>query len=150
MRVALGVLASLAVAGAQHTNLRRGEECSDSCDGYNFDGDCDDGGTGAEYALCSFGEDCTDCDIRNPGGIAGGFNHAKWCIPRDSFVWLNFNGASLYRSNIGGQGGRCWMADQCDEQLVDTDATDIGLVAGANTVHEMYIRNIEIGRASCR
>ena len=33
----------------QHTNLRRGEECSDSCDGYNFDGDCDDGGTGAEY-----------------------------------------------------------------------------------------------------
>ena len=50
MRILLGVLASLAVASAAggHTNLRRSEQCSDSCR-HNFDGDCDDGGTGAEY-----------------------------------------------------------------------------------------------------
>ena len=127
------LLASLAVGSAQIGS----DQCSDSCPRHNFDGDCDDGGPGAEYALCSFGTDCTDCEIRTVA-------RARYCIPRGSFVMLDFNNALLYRSNIGGQGGRCWIANQCDEQLVDTDATDIGLVAGANTVHEMYIRNIAV------
>ena len=61
MRILLGVLASLAVASAQIGS----DKCSDSCR-HTFDGDCDDGGPGAEYALCSFGTDCTDCEIRSP------------------------------------------------------------------------------------
>jgi len=28
------------------------------------DGDCDDGGTGSEYAFCAFGTDCADCGVR--------------------------------------------------------------------------------------
>ena len=42
--------------------------CSDSC-GYASDGDCDDGGSGAEYAYCSYGSDCTDCPRSAPGVI---------------------------------------------------------------------------------
>ena len=32
----------------------QGESC-------NIDGDCDDGGFGAEYGICMLGDDCTDC-----------------------------------------------------------------------------------------
>ena len=31
---------------------------------YASDGVCDDGGSGAEYSECSFGNDCTDCGVR--------------------------------------------------------------------------------------
>ena len=115
------------------------QQCFETCR-HSADSDCDDGGPGAEYALCHFSTDCTDCGVRIAGEVRTG--RTGWCIPRGSFVNLDFNEARLYRSNIGGQGGRCWIADQCDEQLVDTDATDIGLLAGANTVHEMYIRGV--------
>lgn len=37
--------------------------CEDSCT-YAFDGDCDDGGAGSEYALCQLGNDCSDCSAR--------------------------------------------------------------------------------------
>eukprot|EP00966_Prymnesium_polylepis_P068785 1597633-Prymnesium_polylepis.1 len=30
------------------------------------DSDCDDGGPGAEYALCAYGADCLDCGGRHP------------------------------------------------------------------------------------
>ena len=42
--------------------------CSDDCEGnptYASDGDCDDGGSGAEYTGCTFGTDCTDCGARS-------------------------------------------------------------------------------------
>ena len=35
--------------------------CSDSCLNFASDGDCDDGGPGAEYFKCALGTDCTDC-----------------------------------------------------------------------------------------
>ena len=37
--------------------------CSHSCT-YSNDGDCDDGGPGADYALCDLGSDCADCGLR--------------------------------------------------------------------------------------
>ena len=37
--------------------------CSNSCV-YPFDGWCDDGGPGAEYAECGYGTDCSDCGLR--------------------------------------------------------------------------------------
>ncbi|KAL1520830.1 hypothetical protein AB1Y20_022392 [Prymnesium parvum] len=39
--------------------------CSNTC-GYSSDSDCDDGGPGAEYSLCTSGTDCVDCGIRTP------------------------------------------------------------------------------------
>jgi hypothetical protein len=37
--------------------------CDDMC-GAASDGDCDDGGPGAEYSSCQIGTDCTDCGPR--------------------------------------------------------------------------------------
>ena len=37
--------------------------CSNTCRHRN-DGDCDDGGFGSEYHLCTFGSDCGDCGSR--------------------------------------------------------------------------------------
>ena len=38
--------------------------CYDACS-HASDGDCDDGGSGAEYATCDFGYDCADCGVRD-------------------------------------------------------------------------------------
>ena len=37
--------------------------CSESCS-YSNDGDCDDGGPGSDFSLCSLGTDCIDCGPR--------------------------------------------------------------------------------------
>jgi hypothetical protein len=37
--------------------------CSDTCY-YPHDGECDDGGPGADYDGCAFGTDCGDCGTR--------------------------------------------------------------------------------------
>jgi len=37
--------------------------CSESCS-FASDGACDDGGPGAQYSVCSSGQDCTDCGDR--------------------------------------------------------------------------------------
>lgn len=39
--------------------------CSDTCQ-YARDGECDDGGPGAAYAVCALGTDCSDCGARDP------------------------------------------------------------------------------------
>lgn len=55
------VLAVGAPAAAQATP---GEMCSNTCRWAN-DGECDDGGVGAQYRVCGFGTDCNDCGSRN-------------------------------------------------------------------------------------
>jgi hypothetical protein len=48
-----------------------GTLCFNSCGEGNAwvgDGDCDDGGPGSDYALCTYGNDCTDCGPRPPQG----------------------------------------------------------------------------------
>ncbi|MBX3248350.1 MAG: hypothetical protein KF901_14315 [Myxococcales bacterium] len=42
-------------------------QCTNTCT-YAFDGDCDDGGPGADYSLCEYGTDCDDCGPRSGGG----------------------------------------------------------------------------------
>eukprot|EP00966_Prymnesium_polylepis_P159099 3676920-Prymnesium_polylepis.1 len=37
--------------------------CGETCS-YSADGDCDDGGAGAEFTACLIGTDCTDCGVR--------------------------------------------------------------------------------------
>ena len=41
-----------------------GQTCSNTCN-WASDGDCDDGGPGAQYAACSLGTDCVDCGSRS-------------------------------------------------------------------------------------
>ena len=47
-------------------SLNFGSFCRDACMDGNLisDGDCDDGGPGAEYTICPLGTDCSDCGIR--------------------------------------------------------------------------------------
>ena len=43
-------------------------QCTNACIGspnWAFDGDCDDGGLGAEFAGCQYGTDCYDCGPRS-------------------------------------------------------------------------------------
>ena len=40
--------------------------CDDNTCRYAFDGDCDDGGPGADYSCCPIQTDCFDCCDRNP------------------------------------------------------------------------------------
>ncbi|MEC7983828.1 MAG: MopE-related protein [Myxococcota bacterium] len=37
--------------------------CTETCT-FSMDGYCDDGGANAEYSVCDFGSDCTDCGFR--------------------------------------------------------------------------------------
>ncbi len=42
--------------------------CSNDCS-TAFDGECDDGGIGADFAICAFGTDCADCGQRDASGF---------------------------------------------------------------------------------
>ena len=53
------------------------------------------------------------------------------CTPAESFVAIDFEHATLVRSNLGGQGGRCVTAGLCDEMPSTPHAN-----------HEIYIRNV--------
>jgi hypothetical protein len=39
-------------------------QCSNTCNNYASDGDCDDGSPGSEYSHCTLGTDCYDCGPR--------------------------------------------------------------------------------------
>ncbi|XP_077984199.1 uncharacterized protein LOC144438866 isoform X2 [Glandiceps talaboti] len=47
------------------------ELCTDDCSPFNNDGDCDDGGPGFDFNLCSLGSDCSDCGSREAPGTPG-------------------------------------------------------------------------------
>jgi hypothetical protein len=49
--------------GDEGRRLQGAATCSDYC-AYASDGECDDGGPGAEFADCSLGSDCEDCGVR--------------------------------------------------------------------------------------
>lgn len=67
--------------------------CDNSCY-WDSDGDCDDGGPGSHYGLCSNGMDCHDCGPRpdhtsrapyfNPGTNTGLCSGEHWCLCRNA------------------------------------------------------------------
>ena len=58
MLAAAIALVAIATAGQTY--------CSNTCDNAN-DGECNDGGPGAEFTACNFGTDCNDCGQRSIG-----------------------------------------------------------------------------------
>lgn len=56
-----------------------GGACDDSCP-TAFDGECDDGGEGALYDICTLGTDCADCGPRGPGSDGDG-GDGGGCVP---------------------------------------------------------------------
>ena len=66
----IGSIAALALlflpqlASAQDDSISVGEICTNTCN-WAGDGECDDGGVGAQFRVCAFGSDCNDCGPRN-------------------------------------------------------------------------------------
>jgi len=58
--------------------------CEDTCR-WSADGVCDDGGPHAEFGVCPYGTDCTDCGPRRQDGFgcqaAGGSSQASPAVP---------------------------------------------------------------------
>jgi len=50
------------------TNAAISPSCSNTCN-YASDNDCDDGGPGAEYTLCTQGTDCLDCGSHGSSSV---------------------------------------------------------------------------------
>lgn len=59
------------VAASCGDGFDTGPGCTNTCRFAN-DGDCDDGGPGSDFSLCSLGTDCNDCGPRSSGGGGGG------------------------------------------------------------------------------
>ena len=80
------------------------------------------------------------------GGIASAYQLLEahlsanaTCTPPDSFVFIDFDGASVARSNLGGQGGRCTDYSQCDE-----------IYDAPTTPHEIILKDVGINVMSAR
>jgi hypothetical protein len=73
MRIVLWLLPfTLACGGAANTpggddGSSGGDLCTNTCEFAN-DGECDDGGPGADFDDCAYGSDCRDCGPRPPQG----------------------------------------------------------------------------------
>lgn len=52
--------------------------CTNTCS-FKFDGECDDGGPGSDFALCSFGTDCGDCGDRSDDSAGVGAGCTNTC-----------------------------------------------------------------------
>ncbi len=83
--------------------------CTDTCF-YAFDGDCDDGGPGADFDLCDYGTDCADCGPRPPQEDGG-----STVLCTDDCIWADDGWC-----DDGGPGADF---DLCD---LGTDCTDCG------------------------
>jgi len=63
--------------------------CSDSCY-HASDGDCDDGGSGAETSLCLLGQDCADCGVRASCSIVSSESSSGGAGVFVGFLFLSF------------------------------------------------------------
>ncbi len=52
--------------------------CNNNCE-TAYDGDCDDGGSGAAYNLCGLGTDCADCGRRSSGSSSSSGSDGLTC-----------------------------------------------------------------------
>ena len=93
--------------------------------------------TGEDYAYYNFSS-------------AGPFDNIT-CVPRGSFTAIELSDANLVRSNLGGQGGRCYSragtttlwSDYCEEECGALDVAGNVIPGGiCNSLPEVYMRDI--------
>jgi len=114
---------------------RRGlVQCDNSCQDAN-DGICDDGGPGAEYALCVEGSDCRDCGSRNTPPI--NLYDAK--IVHDFLVGTDFTSIIVAINAVGPP-----FSDPNGPKLVDGWRNL--LILGSRTARNSYL--LFVGGAS--
>lgn len=58
-----GFLSSTTLVGLSSCSDDDDPLCTNTCS-FSNDGDCDDGGPGADFNLCALGTDCADCGSR--------------------------------------------------------------------------------------
>jgi hypothetical protein len=86
--------------------------CFDGCEGFNNDGDCDDGGVGSNFDVCEFGQDCGDCGTRYEGESPNDPN----IICEDTCQYV--------RDDFCDDGGEGSVYDSCAR---GTDCSDCGI-----------------------
>jgi hypothetical protein len=89
------------------------EICDNYCD-FAFDGECDDGGSGADWDVCEFGSDCWDCGVRSLDDLDGGDGGTGICY--DYCEW-----AGDGECDDGGPGALWFVCDY------GSDCTDCGV-----------------------
>ncbi len=88
--------------------------CNDLCI-FAFDGECDDGGPGSNYAVCDYGSDCGDCGPREAGGAGAAGESGENLVCTDT---CQFAGDG--ECDDGGPGADYAVCDY------GTDCTDCG------------------------
>ncbi|XP_006818137.2 uncharacterized protein LOC102803115 [Saccoglossus kowalevskii] len=53
------------IYGELSTVILENDICNENCGAFSNDGNCDDGGPNAVSTSCDYGDDCTDCGVRN-------------------------------------------------------------------------------------
>ena len=115
--------------------------CADSCADYAQDGECDDGGTNADEALCALGTDCSDCGPRIDEDLDG-WDHLQDCDESNAKI----NPAATDQTcdgidqNCNGILDDEWNEDPYEDN--DTTAVDFGKLTGTTQL-EAYIFPIE-------
>ena len=104
--------------------------CSNTCD-YANDGECDDGGNGSEYDLCSLGTDCDDCGERG-SGVGGGGSGSGGGGGSGSTIFTCFSGDLCVEYTITDADRGASLRSQCADGVDGHDCARGG------------------GRASCR
>eukprot|EP00900_Chrysochromulina_parva_P004319 jgi/Chrpa1/13889/Chrysochromulina_OHIO_Genome00024570-RA len=86
------------------------QACTETCH-YASDGECDDGGPGAEYSDCSLGTDCTDCGPRRWTIVSG----SLYCSVSSDGLCIT-DGSGNY-----GDGESCTMQAQVSMTITATE-----------------------------
>jgi hypothetical protein len=104
---ALAPFRSLSETVPQQPFERAQAGCTDTCN-FAGDGECDDGGSGAEFSECSIGTDCSDCGTSDNEAVATFNDHFSVGL----YAWLIISGLWW-----------CWAccAPIADETEVDSE-----------------------------
>ena len=93
------------------------EICTNSCI-YASDTECDDGGLGSEYAICSEGTDCTDCGPRTssppPPNVANNFYDCNGIFVGGYETWLGDGICHNGTNGVFNFNCEVLKCDQCD------------------------------------
>ncbi len=70
------------LSGPIAADVGTGTICENTCI-FAGDGECDDGGPGARYSVCSLGTDCDDCGTRTGGTSQGNVDGSRYVFNAD-------------------------------------------------------------------
>jgi hypothetical protein len=112
-------------------------ECALSCH-YSGDGDCDDGGPGAETNICAPGQDCEDCGMRYFDSCGIGC-HTQWLSNN-----VCDDACNLY--SCSHDNGQCTLQQVTSKCLNDLQTNGRGLLASTPPSGELFKAEVGVVR----